>query len=253
MDILRSLFARYGLPEQLVSDNGSQFTSKEFEQFARANGIRHIRSAPYHPASNGQVERFIRTMKRSLRASEKEGRSLHHKLAEFLFTYRSTAHATTNVTPSELFLGRQLRTRFDFLRKHPKEVVRTSQAEQKQTFDHRTKDRCFFPGSPVLVRDYRGEKKWISGMVLKKLGPVTYLVDVGKGQVWKRHVDQLRHKDGKSQQPAAAPPAGPKSSVADDDFYPSEDNEPPRDFPADRELSPDPPVDRELPPGSLSG
>ena len=56
IDILRLLFLWYGLPEQLVSDNGPQFTSKEFEQFARANGIRHIRSAPYHPASNGQVE-----------------------------------------------------------------------------------------------------------------------------------------------------------------------------------------------------
>ena len=110
IDILRSLFAQYELPEQLVSDNGPQFTSKEFEQFARANGIRHIRSAPYHPASNGQVKRFIRTMKRSLQAGEKDGRSLHHNLAEFLFTYGTTAHATTNVTPSELFLGWQLRT-----------------------------------------------------------------------------------------------------------------------------------------------
>ena len=73
IDVLRSLFARYGLQEQLVSYNGSQFTSGEFEQFTRANGIRHIKSAPYHAASNGQVERFIQTIKHSLRASERDG------------------------------------------------------------------------------------------------------------------------------------------------------------------------------------
>ena len=88
-DILWSLFARYGLPEQLVSNNGPQFTSSEFEQFAQPNGIRHIKSTPYHPASNGQVKRFVRTMRRSLRACERDGRSLQHNLAEFLFTYQN--------------------------------------------------------------------------------------------------------------------------------------------------------------------
>ena len=96
-----------------------------------------------------------------------------------------------NVTPSKLFLGRDLRTRFDFLRNHPKEVVRANQAEQREIFDRQTSDRCFFPGAPVLVRDYRGESKWIAGTVLRKLGPVSFQVDVGTGQVWKRHVDEL--------------------------------------------------------------
>ena len=63
IEVLRSLFARYGLPEQVVSDNGPQFTSDEFAQFLKLNGVKHIRSAPYHPASNGQVERFIQTLK----------------------------------------------------------------------------------------------------------------------------------------------------------------------------------------------
>lgn len=42
IDVLRSLFSRYGLPEQLVSDNGPQFTSEEFAQFMKNNGIKHI-------------------------------------------------------------------------------------------------------------------------------------------------------------------------------------------------------------------
>ena len=59
IEILRQVFAAYGLPEQLVSDNGPQFTSKEFAEFTSKIGIKHIFSAPYHPATNGQVERFV--------------------------------------------------------------------------------------------------------------------------------------------------------------------------------------------------
>ena len=110
--------------------------------------------------------------------------------------YQTMGHVTTNATPSELFVRRHLRTHFDFLRKHLKEVVWTNQAERKQAFGRRTKYECFFPKSPVLVRDYLEENKWIPGMVLRKFGQVTYLTDVGKGQVWKRHLDQLRHRCG---------------------------------------------------------
>ena len=51
IDVLRTLFARYRLPEQVVSDNGTQFTSDEFAQFLKSNGVKHIRTASYHPSS----------------------------------------------------------------------------------------------------------------------------------------------------------------------------------------------------------
>ena len=49
---LRDIFARFGLPKHLVSDNGPQFVSEEFEQFLVANGINYIQSSPYHPSTN---------------------------------------------------------------------------------------------------------------------------------------------------------------------------------------------------------
>ncbi len=64
---LRQMFAMYGLPEQVVSDNGPQFTSEEFAEFLKQNGVKHITSAPYHPSTNGLAERFVQSLKQALR------------------------------------------------------------------------------------------------------------------------------------------------------------------------------------------
>jgi transposase InsO family protein len=64
---LRSIFATHGLPDTVVSDNGPTFTSEVFKEFVEKNGIRHIRSALYHPASNDLAERAVETLKDGLR------------------------------------------------------------------------------------------------------------------------------------------------------------------------------------------
>ncbi|KAL5459767.1 hypothetical protein EMCRGX_G033139 [Ephydatia muelleri] len=90
IEALRELFATYGLPQQLVSDNGSQFTSEEFAQFMTTNGIKHICCAPYHPASNGLAERFVQTFKKSMLASRSDQMSFQQRLCSFLLAYRTT-------------------------------------------------------------------------------------------------------------------------------------------------------------------
>ncbi len=80
---LRDMFARYGLPEQLVSDNGPQFISNEFSQFMKLNGIKHSLVAPYHPRSNGQAERFVQTFKQYFKAEGTQ--NIKQNLARFLF------------------------------------------------------------------------------------------------------------------------------------------------------------------------
>ena len=76
IDVIRHLFSRYGLPEQLVSVNGPQFSSDEFELFMRQNGIKHYRSAPYHPATNGAVKRFVKTLNKLLKQEKCQGNQL---------------------------------------------------------------------------------------------------------------------------------------------------------------------------------
>ena len=67
IETLRSVFATHGIPQMIVTDNGSPFTSKDFKSFTRKNGIKHVTSAPYHPSSSGQAERAVQTIKKGLK------------------------------------------------------------------------------------------------------------------------------------------------------------------------------------------
>ena len=71
------VFAPFGTPVTLVTDNGTQFKSEQFRKFCRSRAIRQIFSAPYHPQSNGEAERFVDTLKRSLEKLVGEGTLPH--------------------------------------------------------------------------------------------------------------------------------------------------------------------------------
>ena len=186
---LREMFARCGIPMQLVSDNGPQFTSREFAEFTKANGIKHTLVAPYHPRSNGQAERFVQTFKQYFKTEGSN--SIKQSLSRFLFSYRTTPSSVTGQTPAELFLNRRPRTRLDLLRPDLGRKVFEKQMDQKAIFDRTSKERHFSIGEEVLVQNFRGEPKWIEGTVAERTGPVSYRVIVGD-QIWKRHVDQIR-------------------------------------------------------------
>ena len=126
---LRRLFATRGLPEQLVSDNGSQFTADKFGEFLRSNSIKHIRSAPYHPATNGLAERFVQTFKQALRAALTEMKSIPWKLANFLMAYHTTPRATTGETPAMLLMGSNIRTKLDVLKPNIRKQVEDKQQD----------------------------------------------------------------------------------------------------------------------------
>ena len=68
--VVRNIFASHGLPYQVVTDNGPQFNFQDFENFLHQTGVRHILSAPYHPATNGQVERMVQAFKQSMKSSK---------------------------------------------------------------------------------------------------------------------------------------------------------------------------------------
>ena len=126
---LWSMFAIHGLPELLVSDNGSVFTSVEFQEFLSRNGVRHLTSAPYHPSSNGLAERAVQTFKDSMKKGLDD--DVQKQLSRFLFHYRSTPHTTTGLTSAETLMGRRLRTHPDVMRPDVSACLR---AHERETF-----------------------------------------------------------------------------------------------------------------------
>ena len=83
VELLREVFAQYGLPEHLHSDNGRQFTSDVFQNFTKANNIKHTFSAQYHPATNGQAELFVQTFKQAMEAAKGDLGAVKLHLASF--------------------------------------------------------------------------------------------------------------------------------------------------------------------------
>ena len=182
--VLRSLFARYGLPRVIASDNGTQFTSGTFQLFCKNNGIQHKLSAPYHPSTNGEVERFVHTFKTAMKATHS---NLQVALCQFLMRYRSTPHTVTGKTPAAMMFSREITTRLSLLL--PK---RDSQHATEQHVKNE-QVRSFKCGDLVWVRQYSGHAKWSPGQVVEICGPRNYLVSMGQSKR-KCHVDQLRYR-----------------------------------------------------------
>ena len=151
--------ARNGIPSRVVTDNGPQLTSSEFQQFMGLNGVKHIKTTSYHSSSNGIAERFVQSFKQAMRASENDSGTIVKKLAKFLLAYQNTPHQTTNETPSMLFMGRELKTRLHNIKP---DII----AKQEEMCNRRNFHNVMFIS--IVVRDYRGNNKWTSGTIKQK-------------------------------------------------------------------------------------
>ncbi len=116
------------------------------------------------------------------------------RLAQFLLSYRSTPHATTNVSPSELFLQRKIHTRFDLLKPNTEGKVSDKQMKQKQQHDKYAKPRTFSVGQQVMLKDFRTNSTWLPGSIVQQTGPASYKVEIGDGRILRRHLDHIRDR-----------------------------------------------------------
>ena len=189
---MRSIFARYGLPNQVVNDNGPPFQSAEYEEFLQQNGIQRILVSPYHPSSNGLAERFVQTFKYALESSASDPScSLQQRIYNFLLSYRSTPHATIGSSPAKLFLQRELRTWLSLVKSDVTSHVIRQQGKMKMHHGKHAKFREMAVGDTVLARDHLSSQKWQPGTVRQHSSPHSYQVQLDDGRIWRRHVDDI--------------------------------------------------------------
>ncbi|XP_028166425.1 uncharacterized protein K02A2.6-like isoform X2 [Ostrinia furnacalis] len=212
ISVLRDMWARFGLPKQVVSDNGPPFTSTEFDSFLKNNGIDHIFSAPYHPASNGAAENSVKICKRVIKKAIKQKVDIDTALNRFLLAYRNTEHYTTGDSPAKILLGRNLRMRLDRLK--PDRSGRVGDKQVRENGDCTLiRQRQLRQGDDVWCRDFRSRDKWIPGEVSKILGNTDYRVKCVNGTEVHRHVDQLRRRVSEAPDSRCIPPTRRASSL----------------------------------------
>jgi len=116
---------------------------------------------------------------------------LNLKLARFLLAYRNTPHSTTGEPPSQLFLGRRLRTRLDLLKPDLSVQINNRQIDQSVAKGGSV-TRHFSIGQRVIARNYDGKSKWVPGTERAHLGPLSYEVEIEPNLVWRGHTDQIK-------------------------------------------------------------
>ncbi|XP_031330866.1 uncharacterized protein K02A2.6-like [Photinus pyralis] len=184
IQVLREIFATHGLPDVIVSDNGTAFTSEEFKLFAKKNGCRAVNVAPYKPSSNGQAERMVQFAKDSLKKMGKG--DVETRISRFLLAQHATPCTTTGQSPAELLMGRRITTALDRIK-----PSLTTEMDQKRDQLLGTEVRSFKEGQHVGVRSYVPGDKWIPAQVMQKTGPVSYKVQTPEGKLLHRHSNQM--------------------------------------------------------------
>ena len=209
VSFLEGVFALYGYPEMLRSDNGPQFISQEFQSYLTQCGIKWISTTPLWPQANGEVERANRTILKVLKIAKSEGRDLEKAMVEFSMAYKATPHTATGMTPFSLMFGREMRTKLPMLSSNVSRTVdeaRDSDAyyklKMRESANQGAKESPIQPGDTVLMkRDTKGKLDSV-------YSPEPYQVDrqghdlvcsSSGGHVLRRHVSVAKKLQSASQ------------------------------------------------------
>ena len=121
---LDKIFSRFGVPDILVSNNGTMFMGKEFKDYCSSLAIEHITTPAYNPRSNRQAERLVDMFKRTLRKNQVLDTD-KHSIQKFLAVYRIIPNPNTRskLSPAELMIAQKIRSIFDKLLPRPKKKI----------------------------------------------------------------------------------------------------------------------------------
>ena len=209
---LDSIFCTFGYAETIVSDNGPPFDSHEFNNYARNHEIDLIHSPPYHPQSNGIVERAVQTVKSVLRKLAYEHKShfqMTDEIENFLFTHRNSPGTEDNIIPSHKMFA--FKPRFELTKFRIVKNTKISKIEiekpkiEKQSHQETTCTKLkpkaglqFKEREEVLYSARKnGYVQWYPAKIVKRKSEFTYIIKVSDS-VKLAHINQLRKKMAKS-------------------------------------------------------
>ena len=195
IEACKKMFARFGIPKIVHSDNGPQFTSAEFETFSREWGFVHTSSSPRHPQSNGKAESAVKIFKRILKRADDP----HLAILE----YRNTPTAGMTSTPIQRMLGKSTRSIIPTCKSPRKStdntVIREKARKKVMTqrhYNHSAKDlKSLKIGTPVLIKTTNTLNKntWSHGKVVETLSDRSYaILNEETGNIIRRNRVDLR-------------------------------------------------------------
>ncbi len=127
---LQHIFSQFGIPGVLKSDNGPPFNSEAFATFATNLGFTHRKITPYWPRANGEVERFMRTVKKIVKIALAQHKPWREELTNFLRSFRATPHSSTGKAPATAFFNRQLRTKLPEVHTDVRDPAKIQETDQ---------------------------------------------------------------------------------------------------------------------------
>ena len=225
-EALVTIFCRMGIPSEILSDQGAQFTSDMMREIGKLLSIKQLITTPYHPMCNGMCESFNKCLKMMLkRMCADEPKEWHKYIDALLFSYREVPHSSTGFSPFELIYGRptrgplsflkdiwtgkieksdstpyeyvfNLRERFETTMEIVKRNSASAQAKSKIYYDQKSKERNIKVGDEVLLLIPTSKNK----LKLQWKGPYTvenqphkynYRIKIN-GKLRTYHVNMLR-------------------------------------------------------------
>ncbi len=188
---MKATFARLGIPERVISDNGPQYASHEFSEFAKEWDFIHETSSPNHQQANGLAEKYVQIIKRLFSKAKADHRDPYISLLE----YRTTP-LDLGLSPSELLMGRKLRSILPTSRKHLKpqtpdpEYVREkflrNRNTQKFHFDKHTRPlKQLNIGDAVRIQQH--DRSWQPGIIKARHNDRSYIVNNHLGSELRRN------------------------------------------------------------------
>ena len=182
--VKEELISKFGTPRCILTDNGTHFTATMMEELLKQIGSTHLYATPYHPETNGQIERYNSTMDAKIAALSNERKTdWDDQLPLVTFNYNSNIHATTKHVPFEMMYGRSPTLPFDLqdgnvsltydamhtkrleqylstMTSQAKQNITKSQHQYKQRYDKNRSDPSYSVGELVLVQTLKPRSKF---------------------------------------------------------------------------------------------